>query len=187
MVFRCGAPRQHRLLRARCICDRGWIVSCNCQSLIPTFALLDIATTKVRRLGCCSHLLGSNMLNMLGMYVSPLVSGVTSNLSAVTSGVPRLDGLRPGSSCGCSKQFCLSIVTASHLFVGSGYCCPHPVLDDLAMLLCMSQTALRKVVVLTFYTIRSSAGINTSSLVSPLMAKVDANFVYRFRRCSCHF
>jgi hypothetical protein len=141
MVFRCGAQRQHGLFHARCICDRGWIVSRSSQSLIPTFALLSIAATKVRRPGCCSHLLGSSMLKISGrMYVSPLGFGVTSNLSAVTSGVPRLDGLHPGYSCGCTEQFCLSNVAASHLFIGSGYCCPHSVLDDPAMLLCTSRT-----------------------------------------------
>jgi hypothetical protein len=151
MVFCCGAQRQHGLFHARCICDRGWIVSCTSQSLIPTFALLNIATTKARRLGCYSHLLGSSMLKISGrLYVSPLVFRVTSNLSAVTSGVPRLDGLHPDYSCGCNKQFCFSNVAASHLFIGFGYCCPHSIFDDPAMLLCMFRTALRKVVILTF-------------------------------------
>lgn len=151
MVFRCGAQRQHGLFHARCICDWGWIVSCSSQSSIPTFALLNIVATKARRLGCCSHLLGSSTLKISGrLYVSPLVFRVTSNLSAVTSGVPRLDRLHPGYSCGCNKQFCFSNVAASHLFIGSGYCCPNSVLDDPAMLLCMSRTAFRKVVVLTF-------------------------------------
>ena len=151
MVFRCGAQRQHGLFHARCICDRGWIVSWTSQSLIPTFASLDVATTKARRLGCCSHLLGSSMLKISGsLYVSPLAFRVTSNLLAVTSGVPRLDGLHPDSSCECNKQFCFSDVAASHHSIGSGYCCPHSVLDDPAMLLCMSRTAFQKGVVLTF-------------------------------------
>ena len=151
MVFRCGAQRQHGLFPACCICDWGWIVSCTSRSLISTLALLDIANTKARRLGCCSHLLGSNMLeDLVRQYVSPLVSRVTSNLPAVTLGVPRLDRLHPGSSCGCNPQFRFSSVTASHLFIGPGYCCPHSGFDDPAMLLCMSQNAFWKVVVLTF-------------------------------------
>lgn len=76
--------------------------------------------------------------------VLSLVFGVASNLTAVNSGVPRLDGLHAGSSCECNQQFCIFNVATPHLFIGSGYRCPHPVLDDPAMLLCMSQTAFPK-------------------------------------------
>ena len=113
-----GAQRQHGLFLARCICYRGWIVSCSSQSLIPTFALLDIAATKVRKPGRClqSSCGGKVMLKISGrMYVSSLVFGVTSNLSALTLDVPRLDRLHPGSFCGCNNSSAFSSGSLSSL------------------------------------------------------------------------